>query len=483
MSLNPNKPKDDKDYINLGPFHYRSVTLELIWNEISKEILHSGIITIYVPPEDLTFENEKVVSRWLWSSGEDEYTTISDVVPIVIHSSRYIPNKVQKAKHFGILANFKFCEKHVTKLPMKRKNGIRSRFTSKPQSQLFLILGIEEITNEKNIPQVIFDSPSSWSNFYFKMHNESHIKKKLRSENRSQRNHNTNSQYLENNTDNNNSDRENNNSNNNSDQSNSNNNNNSQNISNKSNTNEKRSVTEKEKNQKVIITRSQMVKVGNENTNLQNTIDTKDIQNNLVNNNLSLGNYFPDLDSGHITINRKRVFENKIQYHHENQQERFKIKNEQFPISNNPKNEIVCASKKKKLNLGHKEMNLQLSNNYVSKYFKYSIEEIKKIGLDNNIKSAQIFKNYVLYLETSTKRYEISYSPNTGYRLQEIRKPTNFDILIKKLTKMPVPDLTKNVIKLKCGFNLDSISWFEHWILFDDLMLVPTAFFLLKSNH
>ncbi|KAJ3426738.1 32 kda heat shock protein-related [Anaeramoeba flamelloides] len=481
MSLNPNKPKEEKGYINLGPFHYRSVTLELIWNEISKEILQSGIITIYVPPEDLTFENEKVVSRWIWNSGEDEYTVISDVVPIVIHSSRYIPDKLQKAKHFGILANFKFCEKHVTKLPMKRKNGIRSRFTSKPQSQLFSILGIEEIKNEKNIPQFIFDSPLSWSNFYFKMKNETDTKTILRSEKRSQRSHKSNSKYLENNYRNNHSDR---NNNNNSDKNNSSNNSNDKNTNcdNNKNINTNKRVDKKEKNEKGNVTQSQIKKFGNENENFQNTIDPKDIQNNLMDNNLTLENYYPGLNSGHTIINRKRMFENKIQPNN-HPQDSYEIKKEQLPISNHTTNKIVSDRKKKKLNLGQKEINFLLSKNYLSKYIKYSLEEITKIGLDNNIKSAQIFNNYVLYLETSTKRYEISCLPNTGYRLLEIRKPVNFDILITQLATIAVPDLTKNIINLKSGFKLDSISWFEHWVLFDDLMLVPTAFFLFKSNH
>ncbi|KAJ6255216.1 hypothetical protein M0813_11646 [Anaeramoeba flamelloides] len=151
--------------LSIGPFHYQCVNLENVLDEIKVGIVNSGIICFYIPPDDLTYENEKVITRWLWSSGKGEYTIQSDIVPIVIHSSHFVPKKNPQQPNYGIIANFQYFEKKVTRLEMKRKNGIRSRFSSKETNHLVKILNTFVIKEKNNFPPNLFESTRSWLNF------------------------------------------------------------------------------------------------------------------------------------------------------------------------------------------------------------------------------------------------------------------------------------------------------------------------------
>ncbi|KAJ6253768.1 hypothetical protein M0813_13185 [Anaeramoeba flamelloides] len=157
--------KNTEDFLIIGPFHYNHVTLELLSKELPKNVLMDNVVVFYVPYEELCVGNEKVVNRWLWCSETDEYSILSDVVPILIHSSRYIPNRNESEKHFGILSYFKYLDKSVTKYPMKRKNGIRSRFSSKPKDQLVEIISTQILDNAQMFPERIFKSVNSWVTF------------------------------------------------------------------------------------------------------------------------------------------------------------------------------------------------------------------------------------------------------------------------------------------------------------------------------
>ncbi|KAJ6244217.1 hypothetical protein M0813_21481 [Anaeramoeba flamelloides] len=169
QGISTNKSIEVSKDLIIGPFHYNSVNLETVGKEVGTSLLEHGVISFYIPPDELSYENDKVITRWLWSSGKDEYSIFSDIVPILIHSSRYLPRKNLKQYHYGFIANFKYVQKKVNKMQMKRKNGIRSRFSSKETSHLVKILNLEIIATEKAFPNNLFYTTPDWHNYHKKI--------------------------------------------------------------------------------------------------------------------------------------------------------------------------------------------------------------------------------------------------------------------------------------------------------------------------
>ncbi|KAJ6227062.1 hypothetical protein M0813_10215 [Anaeramoeba flamelloides] len=164
-------------------FNYNQTNLLDLLSLYDQKELFSQTYKFYVAQEEINFENENVVNRSIWVSKEKEYSPNSDIVAIILHSSTYLPEKFEndkkkkKAKKgkgkgktvidqngkkkkkklitklklkpkqmvkerekekrrlmekpLGILITFRFLQKIPPHYVMYRKNGIRSRYSSK----------------------------------------------------------------------------------------------------------------------------------------------------------------------------------------------------------------------------------------------------------------------------------------------------------------------------------------------------------------
>ncbi|KAJ6253342.1 hypothetical protein M0813_01388 [Anaeramoeba flamelloides] len=125
----------------IGPLKYPKVTLQDINSVISRTKLFGHLYKFYVPINLISFSNKNVVKREIWVSDDEQFSINSDIVTIIIHSSRYVPKKVpsQEKKPLGAFISFQFRNDNPPKYFMRRKNGIRSRYSSK-QSGFFVTI-------------------------------------------------------------------------------------------------------------------------------------------------------------------------------------------------------------------------------------------------------------------------------------------------------------------------------------------------------
>ncbi|KAJ6240381.1 hypothetical protein M0813_24094 [Anaeramoeba flamelloides] len=161
----------------VGPFEYGKSTLLDILSSYSQKSIHQSSFTFYVPVEELKFDHVTIKKRWIWNGEEFEYSPHSDVVAILLHSSRYVPPKNSKIVHksiiryntinnrsveeqygtkklelVGVLASFKFLDKEVNKFSMKRKNGIRSRYSTKSIRPIVFAEEVQIVPTKNEIP-------------------------------------------------------------------------------------------------------------------------------------------------------------------------------------------------------------------------------------------------------------------------------------------------------------------------------------------
>ncbi|KAJ6228036.1 hypothetical protein M0813_09174 [Anaeramoeba flamelloides] len=162
MSQNNNFRKN-QDCQAVGPFLYPTTTLFEVISKTPKRLVSGYEYLFYVPFSELSYENEHVKKRWVWAN-ENKYHCSSDVVSILIHSSCFIPNKTAHQLE-GIIVTFKILKEKVSKFIMKRKNGIRSRFSSKKKGNCVQVTNMRLAYHSNQIP-TNFLSISQFLNFH-----------------------------------------------------------------------------------------------------------------------------------------------------------------------------------------------------------------------------------------------------------------------------------------------------------------------------
>ncbi|KAJ3443752.1 hypothetical protein M0812_09596 [Anaeramoeba flamelloides] len=156
MSKNGNV-QTSSEQETIGPFLYPSTTLGELFSKISEVLLKNYQITFFVPFSELNMKNQKVQQRWIWANG-NKYHCSSDVVSILIHSSHFIPNKTAH-KLEGIIVKFTVLKEKVPKFVMKRKNGIRSRFSGKKNGVCVTVADTIMVTNSDQKPKKFLTIP------------------------------------------------------------------------------------------------------------------------------------------------------------------------------------------------------------------------------------------------------------------------------------------------------------------------------------
>ncbi|KAJ3429291.1 double-stranded RNA-binding protein [Anaeramoeba flamelloides] len=139
----------------IGPFQYPKNNLSDIETNFRIEELFKSLYQFYVPISLITFQNNNVVDRLIWVSEKRHYCSASDIATIIIHSSNYIPHKAKFKKEkqpLGALVSFEFLNERPSKYDMRRKNGIRSRYSSKEIGFVVSIKNFQFIFQEKRIP-------------------------------------------------------------------------------------------------------------------------------------------------------------------------------------------------------------------------------------------------------------------------------------------------------------------------------------------
>ncbi|KAJ6241556.1 hypothetical protein M0813_00254 [Anaeramoeba flamelloides] len=120
----------------LGPFRYSKLTLSSLCEIVGTKFRMCYDFLFYIPGCCCTFENEQVKKRWVWN-WENYYSSNSDLVAFLIHSSTYIPKK-NASNPLGLLVTIRFVDVKPTSYTMKRKNGIRSRYSAKIKGIMYL---------------------------------------------------------------------------------------------------------------------------------------------------------------------------------------------------------------------------------------------------------------------------------------------------------------------------------------------------------
>ncbi|KAJ6250979.1 hypothetical protein M0813_15799 [Anaeramoeba flamelloides] len=151
-SMKQNKTLKNKQTI--GPLKYPSVTLQDVNSGFSTNELFNNIYNFYVPIDMISFSNENVVNRSIWVSDDEQYSSNSDIVTIIIHSSRYLPKKTvnDESKPLGAFISFQFRNHMPPKYFMRRKNGIRSRYSSKQIGFSVKIQDFELVYKTSKVP-------------------------------------------------------------------------------------------------------------------------------------------------------------------------------------------------------------------------------------------------------------------------------------------------------------------------------------------
>ncbi|KAJ6228978.1 hypothetical protein M0813_08478 [Anaeramoeba flamelloides] len=158
----------ETNYNKIGIFHYSDVTLQDILEKAPKHMLYKLCFQFYVPIDSISYSNEKVINRRVWAANKSRYSSNTDLVPLIIHSSIYIPHNERKKKKkkknsnvqdstVGIMVSIQFLDVVSPKFLMKRKNGIRSRYCSKSFDKLVLIRDVNYLQSQSQVPTNFFD--------------------------------------------------------------------------------------------------------------------------------------------------------------------------------------------------------------------------------------------------------------------------------------------------------------------------------------
>ncbi|KAJ3425102.1 hypothetical protein M0812_27535 [Anaeramoeba flamelloides] len=175
MTKQPNVP-NLKQFPVVGTFLYPITKLIDICQEINKKVLFDYHYQFYVPSCQVNYENDKVKKRWVWAFGS-KYECSSDIVSILIHSSNFIPKKTLH-KFEGILVKFQILNERVQKYVMKRKNGIRSRYSSKKKGLCVRVVNSQIVFDFKKIPKNFLDL-NNFLNSQKKINNSVNLRKRI----------------------------------------------------------------------------------------------------------------------------------------------------------------------------------------------------------------------------------------------------------------------------------------------------------------
>ncbi|KAJ3448088.1 kinesin-like protein klp98a [Anaeramoeba flamelloides] len=134
----------------IGPFHYLKLSLSSLCEIVGAKSRMCYDFLFYIPGYCLTFENEQVKKRWVWN-WNTYYSSNSDLVAFLIHSSTFIPNKTA-TNPLGLLVTVRFIDAKPPSYSMRRKNGIRSRYSSKLKGSCFFAKSIEIINDQGKEP-------------------------------------------------------------------------------------------------------------------------------------------------------------------------------------------------------------------------------------------------------------------------------------------------------------------------------------------
>ncbi|KAJ3440730.1 hypothetical protein M0812_14401 [Anaeramoeba flamelloides] len=141
----------------IGPFHYSELALSSLCEIVGVKSRMCYDFLFYIPGYCLTFENEQVKKRWVWN-WSTYYSSNSDLVTFLIHSSTFIPKKTA-INPLGVLVTIRFVDTKPPSYSMKRKNGIRSRYSSKLKGSCFFAKSIEIINDRGKIPTTYWTVP------------------------------------------------------------------------------------------------------------------------------------------------------------------------------------------------------------------------------------------------------------------------------------------------------------------------------------
>eukprot|EP01155_Anaeramoeba_flamelloides_P047871 Anaeramoba_flamelloidesc40693_g1_i1.p1 GENE.c40693_g1_i1~~c40693_g1_i1.p1 ORF type:complete len:369 (+),score=84.67 c40693_g1_i1:78-1184(+) len=151
----PNKENPKKKSSIIGIFHYSQATLKQIFDKTPKHLVYDYLYQFYIPISVVSYSHEKVVQRRIWVASKNRYCTNSDLVPLIIHSSTYVPDleqKNQNGKPLGIIMTFQYVDVNPLKFLMRRKNGIRSRYCSKSFDKVVEIINVRFVETVSDIP-------------------------------------------------------------------------------------------------------------------------------------------------------------------------------------------------------------------------------------------------------------------------------------------------------------------------------------------
>ncbi|KAJ6247010.1 hypothetical protein M0813_02266 [Anaeramoeba flamelloides] len=137
----------------IGIFHYDSIKLIELSSLFTEEELFETEFQFYVPFKIISFENENVVNRTIWATNDRTYSPSSDLVPVIIHSSQYIPDKTKlQSTPVGVIVGVTHLDSQPQMYNMRRKNGIRSRYSTKQTGFVVTICSIQFLYKQSEIP-------------------------------------------------------------------------------------------------------------------------------------------------------------------------------------------------------------------------------------------------------------------------------------------------------------------------------------------
>ncbi|KAJ3449912.1 phd zinc finger-containing protein-related [Anaeramoeba flamelloides] len=171
-----------KNLGQIGIFHYSDATLRGLFEITPKNTIYNHSYQFYVPSSAVSYSHKKVVDRCIWVANKNRYSINSDLIPVIIHSSTYVPDFENKAKAeppLGMVVAFQYIDSNAPKFLMRRKNGIRSRYCSKSFDKVVEIVDVQIVQNKSQLPKP-FLKLTEYSKKYHKAQ-ITHSKKKCHS--------------------------------------------------------------------------------------------------------------------------------------------------------------------------------------------------------------------------------------------------------------------------------------------------------------
>ncbi|KAJ3449987.1 hypothetical protein M0812_06149 [Anaeramoeba flamelloides] len=155
----------DTNCNTIGIFQYCDVTLQDILEKAPEHMVYNSCFQFYIPIDVISYSNEKVINRCIWAANNNRYSSNTDLVPLIIHSSIYVPPNEKKKKKkinchgnpVGLIVSFQFIPDLSPKYLMKRKNGIRSRYCSKSSDKVVMIRDVNYLQSQSQVPTNFFE--------------------------------------------------------------------------------------------------------------------------------------------------------------------------------------------------------------------------------------------------------------------------------------------------------------------------------------